>query len=216
MAMVEAGDVTAVLGDTPVLAPTCLRAEPGTVTALVGPNGAGKTTLLRLLAGALTPATGSVHVDGRVADERDPAFRATVASLIGPPPLAHHLTLAEHLSLIGLSWGLRADDGRRRGLDVLDRFGVPGLGERFPHELSSGQTQVLALALTLVRPFEVLLLDEPEQRLDTSRARVLGEVLTDLRDAGTTVIAATHSSALSADLGAELVQLTAVPGPDAG
>jgi energy-coupling factor transporter ATP-binding protein EcfA2 len=101
------------------------------------------------------------------------------------------LTLAEHLSLVGYSWGL--DGPEARGMGLLERFGIGHLAGRFPHELSSGQTQLFTLALTLARPAEVLVLDEPEQRLDPDRLGAVAGLLRELAAAGSTLILATHS-----------------------
>jgi ABC-type sulfate/molybdate transport systems ATPase subunit len=82
--------------------------------------------------------------------------------------------------------------------EALDTFGLGALGERFPHELSSGQGQLFRLALTWFRPARLLLLDEPEQRLDTDRRRMVGELVLGRRAAGTTVLMACHDPALTA------------------
>ena len=88
---------------------------------------------------------------------------------------------------------------RRYGVSIHapSTFGLTALGARFPHELSSGQTQLFGLALVFVRPFDVLLLDEPEQRLDPGRVELLAQAMLERRAAGATIIAATHSSILA-------------------
>lgn len=94
-------------------------------------------------------------------------------------------------------------------MDILDQMGLGALVNRFPHELSSGQQQLFALCLTLIRPSTVLVLDEPEQRLDADRRAVLAAILRDRAAAGTAVLMATHSSELVRDSGARTVQLGA-------
>lgn len=200
--------VTVTLGDALALAPVSFTVTPQEPLAVVGPNGSGKTTLLRVLAGILTATSGTATVDGCRADERDRRFRAKVAALIGIPPLAFNLTLLEHLTLVGVSWGAKADTARARGLELMETFGVAPLSSRFPHELSSGQTQMFALALTLARPFEVLLLDEPEQRLDADRVAVLVAILRDVAAQGTALVVASHSRTLTDGLGGNVLSLT--------
>lgn len=209
MAGVEviADAVSVRLGETPALTGVSLRVPPGTSLAVTGVNGAGKSTLLRVLAGLLRPDAGRVQVGDRTADERDPQFRRLLAALIGPPATSPALTVEEHLGLLALSWAEPAADGIERGADVLDTLGAPHLLARYPHELSSGQAQMVSLALTLTRPADVLVLDEPEQRLDTGRVEVLGGILRERVDAGTTLVLATHDLPLRRALGGRTLEL---------
>lgn len=179
-----------------LLAPVSFEVDAGTALAVVGPNGAGKTTLLRVLAGLVQPTTGTVRVAGVGVDERDRSFRSRVAALAGAPPLARNLTLREHVALVAASWGATVDDARRTADELLADFDLDRLAARFPHELSSGQVQLFSLALTLARPCEVLVVDEPEQRLDPDRLSLVAETLDDLGRKGTTVVVASHSTDL--------------------
>ncbi|MBT0773399.1 ABC transporter ATP-binding protein [Kineosporia sp. J2-2] len=183
--------------DREILLPeTSFDLAAGRTLAVTGPNGAGKTTLLRVLAGLTRPTAGQVRVGGLAPDERSAGFRRAVAALIGMPALARNLTLGEHLRLVATSWGDDLEQAGRRADDLLDALGIDRLVNRFPHELSSGQTQLFTLALTLVRPCDVLLLDEPEQRLDPDRLDLVAGLLERLAHAGTTVVLASHSARL--------------------
>ena len=82
----------------------------------------------------------------------------------------------------------------------LDTFGLGAMGERFPHELSSGQGQLFRLALTWFRPARLLILDEPEQRLDTERRVMVGELVRERCEGGTTVLMACHDPVLTASV----------------
>ncbi|MCS5497825.1 ATP-binding cassette domain-containing protein [Cnuibacter physcomitrellae] len=181
-----------------LLPPTSLEAAPGESVALRGPNGSGKTTLLRVLAGLQRPTSGSVSLGALRIDDRDRRFRAAVAGLIGMPPFARDLTLAEQLAFVGISWGVPRDAADRRATTLLDELSLVALASRYPHELSSGQTQLASIALTLARPFDVLLLDEPEQRLDADRLGLVAQALRRRLDEGAAIVFATHSDELSA------------------
>ena len=194
---VEVVGATKVIDPVTLLAPIDFVAEPGQCVVLRGPNGAGKTTLLRLVAG-LTPATGgSVTLDGVAADERHPTTREAVAALIGAPATYRDLTLADHLTLVDATWGRDPSDSVRRVDDGLALFGIEDLAERFPHELSSGQGQLFRLALTWFRPARLLVLDEPEQRLDTDRREQVGRLVRTRGDEGVTVVMACHDPDLT-------------------
>jgi len=174
--------------------------EVGQVLAVTGANGSGKTTLLRVLAGMLTPTAGTVTVMGRAAEDRDRRFRASLAALIGPPQTARDLTVVEHLQFVAATWGTSAAAARETAQALLEEFAITSLARRFPHELSSGQSQLVALALTLARPCQVLLLDEPEQRLDPERLGLVIRAVRARADGGTAVITATHSPRLLEEL----------------
>ena len=204
---VVADEVTKVLDVATLLPPTDLVAEPGSCVVVRGPNGSGKTTLLRLAAGLLAPTSGTVTIDGDPADERRRSTRENVAALIGPPAAYRDLTLADHLTLVDATWGREARTCAQRVQHELDTFGLGAMGERFPHELSSGQGQLFRLALTWFRPARLLILDEPEQRLDTDRRVMVGELVRARCDAGTTVLMACHDPVLTASVADEVVDV---------
>lgn len=207
-APVSATAAGVVLAGSVLLAPTSFTVRTGRALAVTGPNGSGKTTLLRVLAGRMAPTTGSVTVASAAPDERDPRFRARLAALLGMPPLARSLTLREHLVLVATSWGFSVEESGDRADQLLAEFGIEPLASRFPHELSSGQTQLFALTLTLVRPFGVLLLDEPEQRLDAGRLGLVAAILRGRVEGGATVVLASHSAALVERVADDVLALT--------
>lgn len=98
-------EVSVSIQDEVLLEPVTFDIATGTALAVVGPNGSGKTTLLEVLAGTLAPSSGTVAINGRPVDERNRAFRASVAAMIGVPPMARNLTMREHACLVATSWG---------------------------------------------------------------------------------------------------------------
>lgn len=207
--MIEVDEVGVTAGDVTLLAPVSVVAQRGEALIVRGSNGTGKSTLLRVLAGARTPSTGTVRIGGKVVVERDRGFRHRVAAMIGLPPMAPDLTVSDHVLLVATTW---LDDPRaatERARDVIAELGLTPLGQRFPHELSSGQTQLFGIALVLARPFEVLVLDEPEQRLDPEHVESVIRVLRARRDDGATLVVATHSTALADGLADRTLRLDA-------
>ncbi|MBH0099497.1 ATP-binding cassette domain-containing protein [Salinibacterium sp. NSLL150] len=196
------------IDDVPLLESVSFDISPGTAAAIIGANGAGKTTLLRVLAGLIAPTTGSAHVGELPADERSPAFRRMVAGHIGHTSFARDLTLDEQLTMVGVSWGAEVPVARERAAVLLDDFGLTRLRTRFAHELSSGQTQMFSLALAIARPFDVLLLDEPEQRLDKERRSQVARILRGLVAEGTTLLFASHNAKLIDAVSGSTVALT--------
>lgn len=171
-------------------------ADTFSITVLVGPSGCGKTTVLRCLAGLERPQAGVIRLGEEIwfdADRRiclSPQQR-TIGYLFQEYALFPHLTVAENIGY-GLN---RAPGSRRRGQigDMLDRFGLNGLEQRWPHQVSGGQQQRIALARVLVRRPRLLLLDEPLSALDTSlREELRSELRRLLAEFGIPVLMVTH------------------------
>ncbi len=190
-----------------LLLPSSLTVRSGECVVLRGANGSGKTTLLRILAGTMEASEGSVALDGRAVDERDPATRAQVAPLIGSPTAYRDLTLIDHLVLIDSTWGGAIDTADDRADDLLATLEIDHLSERFPHELSSGQQQLFHLAMVLFRPARVLLLDEPEQRLDTHKRGLLTRILVERKEAGTALVVACHDPDITEALADHVIDI---------
>ncbi|WP_417562373.1 ABC transporter ATP-binding protein [Microbacterium sp.] len=205
--ILEAHDAAYAIDDQMLLEPVDLSIAPGECVAVRGENGAGKTTLLRLLAGHLRPTAGTVLFDGDTVDERRADVRACVSVAIGPPDVYPDLTVREQLRLIATSWRMPPAEADATVDAVLADLELAPLSARFAHELSSGQTQLYHLACALVRPFEVLILDEPEQRLDRDRRSVLAGVLRGVRRRGATIVFATHDPRLVAEVADRSVHL---------
>lgn len=208
--MIEVDEVGVVAGDVTLLAPVSASARRGEALIVRGRNGTGKSTLLRVLAGVRKPSSGTVRIGDSVVAERDRGFRRRVSPMIGLPPMAVDLTVRDHVVLVATTWFDDPVAAVDLAHSVLAELRLDKLGERFPHELSSGQTQLFGLALVLARPFEVLILDEPEQRLDPEHIESVIRVLGSRRDVGATLVVATHSLVLAEALADHTLQLEAV------
>jgi ABC-2 type transport system ATP-binding protein len=171
-----------------------LEVAHGECVALVGHNGSGKTTTLRLVAGLLEPTNGDVIVAGD--NMRLDRARAALAFVPDNPLLYGDLTVREHLELIGLAHGMGGGlDNRVTGL--LDRLDLTGRQEFLPGQLSRGLRQKTQLACALVRPFHVIVLDEPVVGLDPPSQALLVELLLDAKANGTAVLLTTHQMAFA-------------------
>ena len=164
----------------------------GRIVVLVGPNGGGKTTLLRCVVGADRPDAGEVLLEGRPMDETDPWVRSTVAAALDDVDCFPDLSVVEHLELLAFAHG---GDGRCVA-EVVAELGLDTARDQLPATLSSGQRRRLALASCFVRPRRLLVLDEPEQRLDVLGQQWLAERLLRERAAGTGVLMASHDAEL--------------------
>jgi ABC-2 type transport system ATP-binding protein len=194
-------------GERLALSPIDLTLAPGRCVAVLGVNGSGKSTLLRIAAGRDTPTTGQAVYAGRVLTQDDLVVRTEIA-VVGDMVSAYpDLTVREHLQLVAVAHGA----GRGAG-DLVDaalrECRLDDHGGALPGSLSSGQTQALHLAAVLVRPRRLMVLDEPEQRLDPAARRWLAGLLNAEKRAGAAVLMATHHTELAASVADHVVVLS--------
>ena len=178
--------------DQVILDNVSVSVRAGQVCAVTGPNGAGKTTLLRCVAGVLKPDAGKVLLLGNQVDESDPATRAAIASVLDDVDFFPDLSVAEHLELMAYAHGTR--DPLAAVERMLGALALESVRDQVPPTLSSGQRRRLALASCFVRPRRLLVLDEPEQRLDVAGRAWLVEQLNQEKANGTAVIMASHDA----------------------
>lgn len=194
--MIAADGATVAMSDTTLLAPTSFAVLPGEFWCVTGGNGSGKTTLLRAFLGSRSLTAGRCLLRGEPVDLARPGHRRLLASLVEPIPVARDMTLREQVTLVAASWYGNTPGAAERAEGIIDRLGLSGLGERFPHQVSSGQLQLFNLALTLVRPADVVLLDEPERHLDSHRVALVATLLAERAAQDTAFLVATHEPVL--------------------
>lgn len=173
------------------------RAEPGKVTGILGANGAGKSTLFLNLNGVLTPAGGTVQVNGTpVVYNRKGILN--VRKQVGivfqdPDDQLFSADVYRDISFGGVNLGLPEEEVRRRVEDAMERTGVTALRDKPTHALSFGQKKRVAIAGVLVMEPRVMILDEPTAGLDPQGVSDIMHLLIELRDSlGMTIIIATH------------------------
>jgi ABC-2 type transport system ATP-binding protein len=181
-----------------------LDVRPGECVVLIGHNGSGKTTTLRLVAGLLEPSEGRVTVaGGDLAQER---VRAALSFVPDNPLLYPDLTVREHLELVGLAHGVGdALDGRVA--ELLELFELTSRADFLPGQLSRGMRQKAQLACALVRPFRLLLLDEPVVGLDPPSQQALHRILAAAKQDGAAILLSTHQLAFADGLADRAVVL---------
>ena len=184
-----------------------LEVRAGEAVALTGRNGAGKSTLLRCLVGADRPDEGSVEVLGRPMSETSADIRRDVATVIDDLDFFPDLSVVEHLDLLARAHGL--DNPDELVDEVLEEVQLVPQSGQLPGTLSSGQRRRLALATAFVRPRKLLVMDEPEQRLDVDGVAWLAGRLQIERRKGLAIVFASHEPALVEAVATRVVQLGA-------
>ncbi len=189
MPIVEINGVMKSFGETHALAGVDLDVPEGTIQGLLGPNGAGKTTLVRILATLLKPDAGTALVDGHDV-VRDAQKVRELIGLAGQfAAVDDQLTGRENLEVVGLLYGLRRRDARRRASEALERLGLADAADRLVRGYSGGMRRRLDLGASLVGEPRVLLLDEPTTGLDPRTRLELWEFLRDrVRDGATLLL----------------------------
>jgi ABC-type lipoprotein export system ATPase subunit len=174
-----------------------LNVERGEFVALVGRSGCGKSTLLNLAGAMDFPTSGKVLLDGvSTSSLNDSGLtqlrREKVGFIFQSFQLLHTLTVFENVELPLLLAG--KPGAREAARERLTWGELEGLGDRFPHQLSGGQMQRVAIARSLIHSPSILLADEPTGNLDTTTGNVILELLRRLtRERNTATIMATHS-----------------------
>lgn len=186
--MLTCEDLTLSFGSRPVLGDASLSLREGQVLGLVAPDGSGKTTLLKALAGApLGSARGAVQADGvpgcRTGDYQELVFYAPGDGSL----LYGDLNARDHFDLLVSHWGIEDSPA-----ELMERWGVAGLGRKPVFRYSQGMRQQLVLGLAFSSPAKYLLLDEPLNALDpTWSRRALGWVRA-AADGGRGVLMSSH------------------------
>lgn len=186
-----------------------LTVDKGDFLAIVGTNGAGKTTLLQAIAGVVAPPKGTVSVGGldpATADVRELA-RAIGFVFQNPEHQFIRATVREELAHGLEIQGLDAAEITERVDRMLHRFGLTELADVHPFLLSGGQKRRLSVGTALIAGAPVLALDEPTFGQDRERAAELLDILSTLREEGTTVIVVTHDMQLVADYATHIAVL---------
>nr|WP_246233129.1 ABC transporter ATP-binding protein [Nakamurella aerolata] len=181
-------------GSRVILDSVSVQLSAGEAVAVVGPNGSGKSTLIRCLLGLQDRGGGRVWLDGRPMVDTDPRSRAAVATVGDDTDFFAELSVGEHLNLVAIAHGV-ADSNQVAGEVAID-VGLLEQWEQLPGTLSQGQRRRLALGLALVRPRRVLVLDEPEQRLDGEGRSWLARRLIAEKADGVAILLVSHDRAL--------------------
>lgn len=190
--MIAATQLTRSFGDRLAVEEVTFEVGAGEIFGLLGPNGAGKTTILRMLGGLIAPTGGTANIAGiPLTRGTIDKVRAKIGLLTEAPGLWDRLTvrenLAVHARLHQLAEPDRAVDEALRRFDLVDRR------SSMAAELSKGLKQRVALARALLHDPPVVLLDEPTSGLDPQSARLVRELVLDLRARGHAVIISTHN-----------------------
>ena len=177
-----------------------LDIDAGEFVSVMGPSGCGKSTLLNVLGMLDTPTAGRYEFEGQEVGNRSERQRAklrkgNIGFVFQSFNLIDELTVYENVELPLLYLDTPSAERNERVEAALDRVQIAHRRDHFPQQLSGGQQQRVAVARAVVADPALILADEPTGNLDSTNGAQIMELLSDLNEAGTTIVMVTHSPA---------------------
>lgn len=204
MSLIKLENVNYKYEDSTALTDITFEINQGESIGLEGDNGCGKTTLIKLLNGLIFPDSGSYFFDGKEINQKTmknekfaKAFHQKIGYVFQNPENQLFCgSVFEEIAFGPQQMGLPQEEVEKRTNDVMKLMGIEVLKDRAPYHLSGGEKKKTALACVLSMNPQVLILDEPMNGLDRKSRENLLQILLSLKEAGKTLIVATHDEVL--------------------
>lgn len=174
--------------------------KKGEFVALIGPSGSGKTTIFNCITGFLNPTKGTIHLDSKEltnnSEEEISDFRSSKLGFVFQDfMLVDGLTVKENVFLPQLIVEKELDEIKLRTKELLEKFGIEEIAEKYPHEISGGQKQRVAISRALSNEPVIILADEPTGNLDSvSGQKVIDAFIKTRNEEDTTIFMVTHDA----------------------
>lgn len=208
--LLETDDLSRYYGPVAALEALDLTIAAGECVALMGPNGSGKTTAAELISGLQEPTRGWVRIAGFSLDHEAEALAARKHLSYVPdnPYLYQDLTVRDHLRLVAAAHGVDGEDLDQRCDKLLGSLSLEKRADFFPSQLSRGMRQKTAIACGVIRPFSVLVLDEPTIGLDLASMDALRDLLVKSIAARKAILLMTHSEEFAASVATRVLHIS--------
>ncbi|SFB82834.1 amino acid ABC transporter ATP-binding protein [Streptococcus equinus] len=194
--ILELKDIEKSYGEQKIFNQVSFSVEEGEVLVILGPSGCGKSTLLRCINGLEPIQAGRIELEGKeiLKESKNlPLVRQKIGMVFQSYDLFPHLTVLKNLLLAPVKVQKRSvEEVKGEALKLLKRVGLEGKENSYPHELSGGQMQRVAIVRSLLLHPEVLLFDEVTASLDPEMVREVLELIWELAHEGRTMIIVTH------------------------
>ncbi|WP_251554908.1 ABC transporter ATP-binding protein [Neobacillus muris] len=176
----------------PVLKDVSFEVEENELVGLIGLNGAGKSTTIKHIIGLMEPHQGVIKINGQTISQDKQAYRRMFTFVPETPVLYEELTLAEHLRLTAMAYGLDEDDCEKRMAPLLKEFRMEKRLNWFPAHFSKGMKQkVMIMCAFLVQP-SLYIVDEPFVGLDPLGIQSLLDLMKKAKESGAGILMSTH------------------------
>jgi len=174
-----------------------VRIQKGEFVYIVGPSGAGKSTFIKLMYREERPTRGHIFINGfnieKLKDRKIPLLRRTIGVVFQDFKLLPKLTAAENVAFALEVIGAPPKYIRKRVREVLEQVGLEDKMNMYPHQLSGGEQQRVAVARSLANNPAVVIADEPTGNLDPETSWDVMRLFQRINDLGTTIVMATHN-----------------------
>ncbi len=193
--MIKLNNIRHSYGETQVINNLSLNIDTNQLTCLLGSSGCGKTTILRLIAGLEIPKSGQIIINNKMVSEDGqlliPPHKREIGFIFQDLALWPHFTVYKNIAF-GLN-ERKEKNVKETVFDMLDFFGLRQYSEKYPHQLSGGQKQLVAISRSLVLKPKILLMDEPLANLDVKLKRKILEYINNIkRTFNISIIYVTH------------------------
>lgn len=182
-----------------------IEIKRGEIMAIIGKSGSGKSTLMNIIGGLENPSAGKIIVDGKnlsgLSEKEMVEYRKKKVGFVWQKSsrnLFPYLTSVENIEATMSFTGMSAKKKRQKALELLDMVGMSHKEKSYPHELSGGEQQRIAIAVALSNSPQILLADEPTGAVDTKTSNVIQDLFRKLnKEMGITIIIVTHDIKLA-------------------
>jgi len=199
-AMIKFENVTKTYGSSKVLDHLTFEVQKGEFFGYLGPNGAGKTTSIKTIIGLVQQNEGKVLVNGHEVSKNPYKVRSLIGYVPDNPFLYGKLTGREFLIFVGGLYRMDSDDIKKRIEWVSGIFEMHGWIDRRTEEYSHGMKQKVVMSAAFLHKPELIIVDEPTVGLDPPSARLLKDMLTLIRQHGTTIFFSSHDLSVVEEL----------------
>ncbi|RLD54951.1 MAG: ABC transporter ATP-binding protein [Bacteroidetes bacterium] len=195
MSIIDLKNITHYYGEKAVIQDLSLKIEPKLLTCLLGGTGSGKTTILRLIAGLDIPKRGQISIQDKIVTQSQKAIIPPHQRELGF--IFQDLALWPHFTVYkNIAFGLeerKEKDIKNKVFKMLDFFGLREHANKYPHQLSGGQKQLVAISRSLILEPKILLMDEPLSNLDVKlKRKILGHIKNLKQEFDLTIVFVTH------------------------
>jgi iron(III) transport system ATP-binding protein len=209
--MIKLSDVSKLYNKVKVLDNVSFEIEKGEFAILLGPSGSGKTTILRLIAGFDYPDDGEIIINERIVSTKKyilAPYKRNIGMIFQDLALWPHMSIEKHLEFALSNQKLKKGEKNKKIEGILELLQLDNYRRRFPHELSGGEKQRLAIARAIIIQPQLLLFDEPLANIDPILKDKIQNLLISLHEKlKTTFLYVTHDIGEAFNLGEKIIIL---------